>query len=150
MALNLGWTNRLMSTQSAVRAAVADMERIAVAGISPSGSAGQPLTPFPTDQWGRLREGLREVVAEVDALVEDLAPAESHQNHQQQPPAVTRYLLSVALLMLEEQVIDDLDPRRIAGFGEPAPKDKERLIATTARLRERVAALREDVEHLSG
>ena len=59
MPLNIGWTNHLLSTRSHIRQTIAKMERIAVAGQSPSGSAGTPLTPLPAEEWQQIRRGPR-------------------------------------------------------------------------------------------
>ena len=148
MTLNLGWLNRLSSTNSAIRAAAEEIERVAVRGLPSPGSTAPPMTPLPAEQWGPLQDGLTQVVEEMDALMRAMAPKEAQQGHEHQPVAATRYQISVALLMLEEQVIDDLDPTRVKGFGELHEADSERLTVAVTRLRARVRSLLEYVENL--
>jgi hypothetical protein len=148
MALNLGWLDRLIATQSAIRTAVEEIERVAVRGLPSGGGTSPPLTPLPSEQWPALQDGLMEITEEMDALMRTLAPQEARTSHERQPLAATHYQLSVALLMLEEQVIDDIDPARVQGFGELLPSDREVLAVTASRLRTRVKALSEYVENL--
>lgn len=148
MTLNLGWTNRLTATNSAIRAAVEEIERVAVRGLPSPGSTAPPMTPLPTEQWEPLQDGLMQVVEEMDSLMQTMAPKEAQQGHERQPVSATRYQVSVALLMLEEQLIDDLDPARVKGFGELDEANRERLTVTVTRLRARVRSLLEYVENL--
>jgi hypothetical protein len=149
MTINLGWINRVLSTQSAVKAAVEEIERTAVRGLPSPGSTAQAMTPLSSEQWAPLQDGLSQIIEEMDALTQSLAPRDADQSRQRQPLAATRYQISVALLMLEEQVIDDLDPARVRGFGKLDTQDEERLTVSVARLRARVRSLREYVENLT-
>lgn len=143
MALNIGWTNHLLSTRSAIQSLIAKMERIAVSGQSPSGSAGQPLTPLPPDEWDRLRLGLGEILAEIDTLVATLAPQEAARSVERRPVEATRAHLSLLLRELDQQILADLAPARGARYGKIAPDDEAALTQHLARMQAQVNKMQE-------
>ncbi|MBV9851519.1 MAG: hypothetical protein JO250_17770 [Armatimonadetes bacterium] len=150
MALNVGWTNHLLSTRSVLRATIAKIERIAAAGQSPSGSAGTPLTPLPEAEWHRLRQGLDALLAEADALVAALAPEEAARSAQIQPVEATRYHLSLLLRELDQNVLADLEPKRGARYGRLALEDEAHLADALARMRRRVRELQDGQDRKPG
>ena len=127
MPLNIGWTNHLLSTRSHIRQTIAKMERIAVAGQSPSGSAGTPLTPLPAEEWQRIRQGLDALLVQVDALVEALAPGEAARSKQRQPVEATRHNIALLLRELDQNVLADLAPKRGARYGKIDAADEHQL-----------------------
>ena len=141
MALNIGWTNHLLSTRSLLRQTVAKMERIAVTGASPSGAAGAALTPLPEDEWRRLRAGLDTLLGQMDALVEALAPQEAAQGAQRQPVEATRYNIALLLRELDQNVLADLAPKRGARYGRIAPAEEQRLAEALAAMHQTVREL---------
>ena len=141
MALNVGWTNHLLSTRSAVRATVAKMERIAVAGLSPSGSAGQPLTPLLPDEWNQLHQGLQSLLDELDALVAALAPQEAARSVERRPIEATRTHLTLLLRELDQNILADLTPQRGARYGKIGPDDEAVLTQHLARMHRQVQTL---------
>lgn len=150
MTLNLGWLNRLHATESAIRAAAEEIERVAVRGLPSAGSIAAPMTPLSPAQWQPLQDGLTDIELEMQSLMQSVAPEEVRGVPDRQPFAAARYQIAVALLMLEEQVIDDLDPARVKGFGKLEEPDRERLADSVARLRARVRSMLTYVEGLSG
>lgn len=141
MPLNIGWTNHLLSTRSVIRSTIAKMERIAVAGQSPSGSAGTPLTPLPEAEWQRLRTGLDALLAQADALVGTLAPEEAARSTQRQPVEATRYNIALLLRELDQNVLADLAPKRGARYGRIDPADERRLADALAAMHRTVREL---------
>lgn len=141
MPLNIGWTNHLLSTRSHIRQTIAKMERIAVAGQSPSGSAGTPLTPLPEEEWQRIRLGLDALLAQVDALVEALAPEEAARSKQRQPVEATRHNIALLLRELDQNVLADLAPKRGARYGKIDPADERQLADALAEMHRTVQEL---------
>ncbi len=141
MPLSIGWTNHLLSTRSHIRQTIAKMERIAVAGLSPSGSAGTPLTPLPTEEWQRIRNGLDALLAQVDALVEALAPEEAARSKQRQPVEATRHNIALLLRELDQNVLADLAPKRGARYGKINPADEGQLADALAEMHKTVQEL---------
>lgn len=141
MALNIGWTNHLLSTRSAIHSTVAKMERIAVAGLSPSGSAGQPLTPLPSHEWHTLHQGLQSLLDELDTLVTALAPQEAARSVERRPIEATRTHISLLLRELDQTILADLTPQRGARYGKIAPDDEAVLAQHLARMHRQVREL---------
>lgn len=141
MALSIGWTNHLLSTRSAIQSTVAKMERIAVAGLSPSGSAGQPLTPIPTDEWDTLRRGLQSLLDEMDTLVAALAPQEAARSVERRPIEATRTHLTLLLREMDQNILADLTPQRGARYGKIASDDETVLTAHLARMHKHIETL---------
>ena len=123
-----------LSTRSHILQTIAKMERIAVSGQSPSGSAGTPLTPLPAEEWQQIREGLDALLVQMDSLVEALAPEEAARSKQRQPVEATRHNIALLLRELDQNVLADLAPKRGARYGKIDPADEGQLADALAAM----------------
>lgn len=146
MAIPEGWRNHLAATGEAIREMAERIERIAVAGRSP---ANHPLTPLGEEHWRVLGDGLGRIEEEFNRLMLDLAPEVLRAKSEVQPLAATRYHLSLALMTLEQEILDDIDPDQSPRRGKLESADRERIRLALAVMREQTAMLRTFVDHMS-
>lgn len=148
MALTKGWTNHLVATKAALDAAIEEIERIGRKGLPPAGGTGQPLTPLPHDEWSEVETHLSALKQEMDGLIKLLAPQAAARRQQRQPMSATRFYLSMALTMLQEQVIDDLVCRGSDRYGVLATSERKVLTDFADRMRELLTTLQADVKSM--
>jgi hypothetical protein len=145
MALSPGWNNHLLSPHSTVRKAIVEIRRLAVDGESLGGVGGQSLTPLSSDEWDAMRSHVEAIEAEMNALVDDLAPEEAAQERNSPAVSATRYHLLLALRILEQEEIDEIDPTHGSRYGALDPADEARLVQSTAAIRTITSGIRTEL-----
>ena len=124
MTLTEGWGNHLLATHEAIEGSVECIKRIAVNGRSP---ANHLLTPLPADDCLVIETGLAHISEQFTDLMEHMAPEQLRTAREIQPFSATRYRLSLALMSLEQEVLDDIDPDQPPRRGELSSEDKDQI-----------------------
>lgn len=135
-----GHKRHLMATRLAVEDICRQIEQVASEGRSPANN--QRLTPLHPDSWKAISTILEHLKGSITNYMARLVPEEEVQREQCEPLSVTLYWLSVLLLHLDEEVIEDIHPAKtVPKFGELSPEER-------AQLEELVAQMHEDVERI--
>jgi hypothetical protein len=146
MTLPSGWQNHLLATYAATEEAIERIKRIAVHGRSP---ANHLLTPLPEEDWSVIEAGLTHIGEQFADLMRHMAPDQLRNARETQPFAATRYHLSLALMSLDQEVLEEIDPDQPPRRGELASEDKEQIRFALVTMRAEIAALRTFVDRLS-
>ena len=146
MTLQPGWQNHLVATYAATEVVAERIKRIAVDGRSAS---NRLLTPLPVEDWRVIETGLTRVSEQFTDLLALAAPEQLQSAGEVQPFSATRYHLSLALMSLEQEVLDKIDPDQPPRRGELAPEDKEQIRSALVKMHAEITKLRSFVDGLS-
>ncbi|CCW35603.1 hypothetical protein CTKA_02304 [Chthonomonas calidirosea] len=142
-----GHKRHLMATLLAIEEASRQIEQVAREGRSPSGN--NRLTPLDPASWAVFADALQHMYVDLQACIKQLLPQELAEQEHREGLSVTLYWLSVLLLHLDEEIVEDLDPKKtIPKFGPLEPAEREALEAVVARLHEAVERMRRQIERL--
>jgi hypothetical protein len=142
-----GHKRHLMATLLAVEETSRQIEQIAREGRSPS--SNQKLTPLDAASWAVFADSLRQMHNDLQACIRQLLPeAQQHEEHRE-GLSVTLYWLSVLLLHLDEELVEDLDPKKtVPKFGPLESVEREALETVVAQMHKTVERMRQQIERL--
>jgi HPt (histidine-containing phosphotransfer) domain-containing protein len=142
-----GHSRHLAASLTAIEEIARQMEQAAREGRSPAG--GQALTPLDSAEWTPLAAALARIQARMQEAIRLFAPDMSERRDTVEARAATFYWLSLLLLRLDEEIIDDLDPARTERkFGLLPAEERARLSQIVAELHWEVSEMRAQIERL--
>lgn len=119
-----GHTRRLIATLTAFEELMQQMEA-AANGRSPAG--GQRLTPLPPQRWQAIYEPLERARKRLERTAGHFAVDRITARGRPEPIRATVRWLSLLLIQIESEVVNDLLPARMSRFGPLTPAEQDEM-----------------------
>jgi hypothetical protein len=142
-----GQKNRLLGTLVAVDQIRAQIARAAREGTSPAQS-GRALTPLDDASWREIEAALDRVSERARALVGQFAGEALRAREAPEPVGATFYWIAFLLRRLDEEVVADLEPERMARFGALPVEARAALDEAVGQMRAEIGGLQTRVAAL--
>ena len=139
-----GQKNRLLGTLVGIEQIRAQIAGAARDGRSPAQS-GRALTPLPPDGWEEIERALEHLSDRARALSERFAEEGLREREAREPVGATLYWIAFLLRRLDEEVLDDLSPGRMAQFGKLPEEARTALEEAVAQMRADLAVAQRQV-----
>jgi hypothetical protein len=142
-----GQKNRLLGTLVAVDQIRAQIARAAREGTSPAQS-GRALTPLDDASWREIEAALDRVSERARALAGQFAGEALRAREAPEPVGATFYWIAFLLRRLDEEVVADLEPERMARFGALPVEARAALDEAVGQMRAEIGGLQTRVAAL--
>lgn len=142
-----GQKNRLLGTLVALEQIRGQITRAGRDGQSPAQS-GRALSPLPPERWQEIEAALERVSDQARALAGRFAGEALEEREAREPVGATLYWIAFLLRRLDEEVVADLSPGKMAQFGPLSPEAREALEETAEGMRAEIADLQSRVQAL--
>jgi len=142
-----GQKNRLLGTLVGIEQIRGQIARAARDGQSPAQS-GRALTPLPPPAWQEIEQALERLYTHAHVVAEAFAGEAVQEREAREPLGATLYWVSFLARRLDEEVIADLSPERMAQFGKLSPEARTALDEAIAQMRGDLEAIREQISAL--
>ena len=142
-----GQKNRLLATLVGIEQVRAQIARAARDGQSPAQS-GRALTPLPQPVWQEIEQALASLSGHAQAIAEQFAGEAVRERQAREPLGATLYWVSFLARRLDEEVIADLSPERMARFGKLSDEARTALDEAIERMHRDLETVRGQIDAL--